>query len=140
MHGIGVSTPRAAAVAAATMGFEGVMHTPKGVMFIKGTMEKILAAGKQSVIVMVNGGTINGVGAAPNAHFTRAPIETVGPAIFYPFSYGLRLIIVFHYYIAKPAQNDTNFLHLDKVTMDTFAAIHMALISSQGKRAGLSFP
>jgi hypothetical protein len=30
MHGIGVSTPNAAAVAAATAGFVGVMHIPKG--------------------------------------------------------------------------------------------------------------
>jgi len=36
MHGIGVSTPIAAAVAAATVGFDGEMHMPKGMMFTIG--------------------------------------------------------------------------------------------------------
>jgi hypothetical protein len=36
MHGMGVSTPKAAAVAAATEGFAGDMHMPKGMMFTKG--------------------------------------------------------------------------------------------------------
>ncbi len=37
MHGIGVKTPNAAAVAAATIGFDGVMHIPNGMIFINGT-------------------------------------------------------------------------------------------------------
>lgn len=36
MHGIGVRTPRAAAVAAATIGFAGDMHMPKGMMLTSG--------------------------------------------------------------------------------------------------------
>ena len=36
MHGIGVSTPRAAAVAAATSGLAGDWHMPKGRIFIIG--------------------------------------------------------------------------------------------------------
>ena len=36
MHGIGVSTPIAAAVAAATVGFAGDMHMPNGMMFVIG--------------------------------------------------------------------------------------------------------
>lgn len=32
MHGIGVSTPSAAAVAAATVGFDRLVHTPNGLM------------------------------------------------------------------------------------------------------------
>ena len=35
-HGIGVSTPNAAAVAAATVGFTGDMHIPKGKIFTVG--------------------------------------------------------------------------------------------------------
>ena len=35
-HGIGVNTPNAAAVAAATIGFDGVMHIPNGRMFTNG--------------------------------------------------------------------------------------------------------
>ena len=37
MQGIGVSTPSAAAVAAATTGFAGEEHIPKGMMFFIGT-------------------------------------------------------------------------------------------------------
>src|SRR3954470_17818047 len=37
IHGIGVSTPIAAAVAAATIGFAGDMHMPKGMILTKGT-------------------------------------------------------------------------------------------------------
>ena len=36
MQGIGVSTPIAAAVAAATCGFAGDLHTPNGLMFNMG--------------------------------------------------------------------------------------------------------
>ena len=35
-HGIGVSTPSAAAVAAATVGFAGDEHMPKGMMLTSG--------------------------------------------------------------------------------------------------------
>lgn len=37
MQGIGVRTPSAAAVAAATIGFEGVIQTPNGITFMNGT-------------------------------------------------------------------------------------------------------
>jgi hypothetical protein len=36
MHGIGVKTPNAAEVAAATAGFAIDMHTPNGMIFTKG--------------------------------------------------------------------------------------------------------
>ena len=36
MHGMGVSTPIAAAVAAATIGFAGDMHIPNGMMLVMG--------------------------------------------------------------------------------------------------------
>ncbi len=35
-HGIGVNTPSAAAVAAATVGFAGELHIPKGMIFTSG--------------------------------------------------------------------------------------------------------
>jgi hypothetical protein len=35
-QGMGVSTPKAAAVAAATVGFEGELHMPNGRMFTRG--------------------------------------------------------------------------------------------------------
>ena len=37
MHGMGVKTPNAAAGAAATAGFAGLIHAPKGMMFTMGT-------------------------------------------------------------------------------------------------------
>lgn len=85
MQGAGVNTPKAAAVRAITIGFAGLVHIPKGSMFKKGTIEKMLAAGIKSAIVIVKGGTIKGVGATPNAHLHKAPIETVGPAILLSF-------------------------------------------------------
>lgn len=45
MHGCGVSTPSAALVAAATWGFEGVVHMPKVGMFAIGFMSWIVATG-----------------------------------------------------------------------------------------------
>jgi hypothetical protein len=36
MQGIGVSTPNAAAVAAATAGLAGDIHIPNGMMFVMG--------------------------------------------------------------------------------------------------------
>lgn len=44
-HGIGVRTPRAAAVAEATTGLVGLWHIPKGIMFTIGTWSMMLAAG-----------------------------------------------------------------------------------------------
>ena len=44
MHGIGVNTPIAAAVAAATIGFAGEMHMPNGMMFASGTLSMMFAA------------------------------------------------------------------------------------------------
>jgi hypothetical protein len=37
IHGAGVGTPRAAEVAAATTGFDGVVHIPNGIIFFMGT-------------------------------------------------------------------------------------------------------
>src|ERR1700721_1071066 len=45
MHGIGVSTPIAAAVAAATIGLAGDMHMPNGMMFTIGTLSSSFASG-----------------------------------------------------------------------------------------------
>ena len=45
MQGWGVRTPRAADVAAATCGLDGVMHMRKGMMFVMGAMSAIFATG-----------------------------------------------------------------------------------------------
>jgi len=44
-HGMGVSTPEAAAVAEATVGLAGQLHMPKGMIFTMGLKSMILAAG-----------------------------------------------------------------------------------------------
>lgn len=44
-HGIGVNTPKAAAVADATVGFAIEVHIPKGMIFTIGMQSKMFAAG-----------------------------------------------------------------------------------------------
>jgi hypothetical protein len=76
MQGIGVSTPKAAAVAAATIGLAGLWHMPNGIMFIKGTWSMIVAAGTPPAIVRLLGKTTIALGAAPKLHCNCAPITT----------------------------------------------------------------
>ena len=75
MHGIGVSTPSAAAVAAATIGFESNVQTPKGGMFTMGAISVMLAAG-----IPQNGrpaGRTESIeGATPPLHMSAAPAQT----------------------------------------------------------------
>lgn len=52
VHGIGVSTPSAAAVAAATAGLAGDLHIPKGKMLTNGLLSIIFAAGLLSPNVL----------------------------------------------------------------------------------------
>ena len=48
VHGCGVSTPNAAAVAAATAGFASEVHIPKGCIFTIGAVSAIVATGLPS--------------------------------------------------------------------------------------------
>jgi hypothetical protein len=75
-QGMGVSTPNAAAVAAATAGLASELQTPKGVMFTMGTWSMMLAAGGPSHITLFLGRTTSGAGAAPKLQVIIAPIET----------------------------------------------------------------
>jgi hypothetical protein len=75
-HGIGVSTPSAAAVAAATVGLAIELQTPNGVIFTIGTWSMMLAAGGPSHNTLFVGRTTSGAGAAPKLHVIIAPIET----------------------------------------------------------------
>jgi hypothetical protein len=68
MHGIGVSTPSAAAVAAITIGFAILIHIPKGIMLSIGMWSIIVAPGRFINSVILVGNTMNGPGAAPNEH------------------------------------------------------------------------
>lgn len=68
MHGMGVNTPMAAVVAAATMGLLGLLHMPKGMMFNKGMWSMMLAAGWLPDITRFLGKTTNELGAMPHVH------------------------------------------------------------------------
>jgi len=75
MHGIGVSAPIAAAVAAATVGFAIELHVPNGITFTIGAPSMMFAAGVPVVTQFV-GSTTNEEGAAPKLHFSIAPMQT----------------------------------------------------------------
>lgn len=76
MQGIGVSTPIAADVAAATVGLLGVVHIANGMMFFIGTKSMIVAAGIIPDITRFSGVTTNADGAIPNEQVRRAPLTT----------------------------------------------------------------
>ena len=82
MHGIGVSTPSAAVVAAATVGLAILMHIPKGITFIIGLLSMMLAAGTLLVITRLTGRTVSVLGAMPNVHWVIAPQQTCIPMVF----------------------------------------------------------
>ena len=73
MQGIGVSTPRAAAVAAATAGLAGLVHMPNGVTFTNGTLSRMVAAGIPPAVTRRTGGTCSALGASPMLHRSAAP-------------------------------------------------------------------
>src|SRR5438552_16581734 len=75
MQGIGVSTPRAAAVAAATIGLAIEKHMPNGGMFTIGAQSIILAAGVVAMVRLI-GSTLRTEGAIPKAHIIIAPAVT----------------------------------------------------------------
>jgi hypothetical protein len=75
-HGIGVSTPSAAAVAAATVGLAMLEHIPNGAMLTIGAMSAIAAAGRPSMVTLLIGRTLRVVGARPKEHCNNAPVVT----------------------------------------------------------------
>lgn len=75
VHGIGVSTPNAAAVAAATVGFAKELHIPNGGTLVIGAISVIFAAGRPSAVTR-GSKTANVDGAAPNGHTIIAPAAT----------------------------------------------------------------
>jgi len=68
MQGIGVRTPDAAAVAAATVGFEGLLHIPNGMILTSGTLSVIVAVGGPPAMVQLVGKTLSALGAVPMLH------------------------------------------------------------------------
>jgi hypothetical protein len=81
MQGIGVRTPRAAAVAAATIGLAGELHIPNGMMFIIGLLSIILAIGME-VMTRFIGSTFKVPGVAQKLHCSMAPPQTSIPMEF----------------------------------------------------------
>ena|SRR5437868_9906871 len=75
MHGIGVSTPRAAAVAAATVGLAMDIHMPNGGIFTIGAQSMMVAAGVPAIVLLI-GSTLSVEGAMPNVHIIMAPVVT----------------------------------------------------------------
>lgn len=76
-QGIGVSTPSAAAVAAATVGLDRDMHMPNGTMLDIGAMSLIVATGRPSTRGL-GATTINVLGDMPKVHVVAAPVTTMG--------------------------------------------------------------
>jgi hypothetical protein len=74
-QGMGVSTPSAAAVAAATTGLDGLWHIPKGGMFMIGMLSMMFAAITLLVMTVFGVGTSE-LGATPIVHFITAPMQT----------------------------------------------------------------
>lgn len=80
-QGIGVSTPIAAAVALATVGFARLLHMPK-VMGGLG-ISIIVATGILQPVTVFWEVTVSGAGAAPKVHWHTA-VFTAGLAIIFP--------------------------------------------------------
>ena len=81
MHGIGVRTPHAAAVAEATVGFDIDWHMPKGRILLMGAKSMMFAANMFPTRGRVGSKTMRVPGAIPKLHFSIAPIVTNVPII-----------------------------------------------------------
>jgi hypothetical protein len=79
-HGIGVSTPSAADVAAATIGLASELHTPNGRTFAMGAESMMLATGV-APMTRLTGSTIKLLGATPKLHLSVAPMQTTCPIV-----------------------------------------------------------
>ena len=76
MQGMGVRTPKAAAVADATVGFAMDWHIPKGMMLTMGLLSMMFAIGLFCTFGRVGSTTIKEPGAIPNVHCSIAPAHT----------------------------------------------------------------
>jgi hypothetical protein len=76
MHGCGVSTPRAAAVAAATWGLAGDMHIPKDAMLAIGAKSMIEPTGMSLHVTVGLAVAVNVPGAGLIVQASMAPVTT----------------------------------------------------------------
>ena len=72
-HGMGVRTPRAAAVADATTGFAIERHKPNGTMLTIGLLSMMLPTGGPWPRTRLTGSTLSGEGVRPMLHFSMLP-------------------------------------------------------------------
>jgi hypothetical protein len=79
-QGIGVKTPSAAAVAAATVGLAGERHMPNVGMFTIGAQSMMLAAAGVAAVTMGTT-TASVAGAAPIVHWSIDPALTSFPGM-----------------------------------------------------------
>lgn len=75
VHGCGVNTPHAAAVAALTAGFANDVHMAKGMTFTIGTLSIIFATGAPHITLLA-GNTVSADGAVPKLHINCVPDVT----------------------------------------------------------------
>lgn len=80
IQGIGVKTPNAAAVAAATVGLDIELHMPKGSIFKIGLLSITVAIG-MVVTTLFSGRTFNIDGATPKGQLSTAPPQTQKPIL-----------------------------------------------------------
>lgn len=73
IQGIGVKTPKAAAVAAAVVGFAREEHIPNGIIFITGAKSIMPATGILQASTLFVGKTTSDEGATPKEHMHIAP-------------------------------------------------------------------
>jgi hypothetical protein len=81
IHGIGVKTPSAAAVAAATVGLAIDWHIPNGITFTSGLLSITVATGI-TFITFSCGNTFKTEGAIPKVHCKVAPPHTANAIIY----------------------------------------------------------
>jgi hypothetical protein len=87
VHGCGVRTPIAAAVAAATCGFAIDEHIPKGGILLPAATSVIVAIGFEPPRHVACDVAFNTDGDAPNGHINCAPLTTTTPMFFPPFQW-----------------------------------------------------
>jgi hypothetical protein len=91
IHGPGVSTPNAAAVSAAVVGFKRLLQTPNGTIFKNGTQSVHVAIGPVGPHSVFGRIFIN-VGTVPKGQLRRVPVQQQNPIyasfleIKFPFS------------------------------------------------------
>jgi hypothetical protein len=75
IQGMGVRTPNADAVAAATIGFSIEVQVPNGIIFTNAALSVIFAHGVIDM-TLLTGSTVKEDGALPKEHWVTAPLTT----------------------------------------------------------------